>query len=118
MCWLTPRPASGTGRTSYLAFGNSCAARYLAMGSYFDRQSWVLFGWRVNPAVMCSLAWTYGLSYSFWASIVLVATFSLPFHLAVLVFCYFLRVSQYAGSRNLGLGTPLGCPVSLVFASL
>ena len=40
------------------------------------------------------------------------------FHLAVLVFCYFLRFSQYAGLRNHGLGTPLGCPVSLVFASL
>ena len=78
MRWSAPRPASGTGRTSYLAFGNSCAARYLAMGSYFDRQSWVLFGWRVNPAVMCSLAWTYGLSYFIWASIVLVATSSLP----------------------------------------
>ena len=78
MCWPSPRPASGTGRTSFLAFGNSCAARYLAKDSYYDRQSWVLFGWRVDSAVVCSLAWTYGLSCFIWASIVLVATSSLP----------------------------------------
>ena len=103
----------GTGRTSYLAFGNSCAARYLAMDSYYDRQSWVLFGWRVNPAVTCSVAWTYGFRCFIWTFIVLVATSSAVVHLAVLVFCYFLRFSQYAGLRNHGLGTPLGCPVLL-----
>ena len=67
MCWLAPRPASGTGRTSNLAFGNfcryfhlgACATRYLAKDSCYDRQSWALLGCRVNPASTCLAAWTY-----------------------------------------------------------
>ena len=50
--------------------------------------------------------------------IVLVATSSLVFHPAVLVFCYFLRFSQYAGFHTLGLGTSMGWLVLLVFGML
>ena len=103
MCRSSLGPASGTVRTSFLAFGNfckhfvdriTCAACDLAKDSYFDRQSEYLFGLRVDPATTCTMAWA---SVPCDSPFVLLGDVFTSYHLVVLVFSYFLRSSQSTG---------------------